>query len=640
MAGFNLGDIFVTFKGKTEGLKQAAAEAKNTSNAVNQTIQNSANLGRTMVGVAAGVVSGFLSARTAVEVFKNAADFEQTRIGLENMLGSADKARAMLSEVSEFAAQTPFEFPELAGAVRQLVAFGFSGEDAVKTMKQLGDVSAAVGAPIDDLAYLMGTLRTQGRAFTVDIRQFAQRGIPIYEYLAKVLKTNEQAISQMIEEGKIGFPEVQKAFQMMTAEGGKFHGTMEKQSQSLSGQLSTLKDNLLAAGRAFIGINEQGDITAGSIMDRLKGAIGGMNTLLEDASKYAATFSNALGMVIDTISGGDPTVQQGQESLAGFAQWLLSTRDAVMEAYNAVANYLGPKISDLWNNISNNLIPVLMRLWNEVIVPLIPVVGTVLVGAFGLLIDTINFLLPILTALGNWMIDNQPIVIGLATAVGVLWATMRVRDAIDTFMKNFDMAKNAAVTAFQTMSGGQGLAGLNNSLTAFGGWGIFAAAAVGAFALIIDKFQETMQVMDATQRAIESNQKSIDAAIQRARQQYNEKKISLERLNQIIQNSNSPSSFQSAPPSQQNLLKGIPGFASGVQNFAGGLAYVHKGEVLANLPRGTDVIPADQVRRGIGGTTIVVSLDGAHIIDANSAGEIAEIIGDGIIRKLQLSTRI
>ena len=80
-----------------------------------------------------------------------------------------------LSQVSKFIAKTPFEFPELAQSVRQLVAFGFNAEDAVNTMKQLGDVSATVGAPINDLAYLMGTLKTQSRAFTIDIRQFAQK---------------------------------------------------------------------------------------------------------------------------------------------------------------------------------------------------------------------------------------------------------------------------------------------------------------------------------------------------------------------------------------------------------------------------------------------------------------------------------
>lgn len=206
-------------------------------------------------------------------LLKNAADFEQTRIGLENMLGSADKAKKLLSDISKFAAETPFEFPELAQATRQLVAFGFSADEAFNTMKNLGDVSAAVGTPINDLAYLMGTLKTQGRAFTIDIRQFAQRGIPIYEYLAKVLGTNEKKITEMIEAGKIGFPEVQKAFQAMTKEGGKFNGAMAAQSKSLKGLLSTVMDNVTMLGRRMLGINEQGDVIDGSPFDRLRKAV-------------------------------------------------------------------------------------------------------------------------------------------------------------------------------------------------------------------------------------------------------------------------------------------------------------------------------------------------------------------------------
>ena len=185
---------------------------------------------------------------------KSAADFQQTRIGIENMLGSADAARDTLKEISDIAAKTPFEFAELADSARQLLAFGFNAEDAVKTMTSLGDVSAAIGAPIGDLSYLMGTLRTQGRAFTIDIRQFAQRGIPIYEYLAKTLGKSEQAIMGMIEEGKIGFPEVEEAFKSMTGEGGKFYQTMDKQSESFNGRVSTLKDNIGILSRRFVGL--------------------------------------------------------------------------------------------------------------------------------------------------------------------------------------------------------------------------------------------------------------------------------------------------------------------------------------------------------------------------------------------------
>lgn len=233
---------------------------------------------------AAGVAAGGFAV-------KSAGDFEQTRIGLENMLGSAERAKSLLADINRFAAETPFEFPELADATRQLVAFGFSGEDAFKTMQQLGDVSAAVGAPIGDLSYLMGTLRTQGRAFTIDIRQFAQRGIPIYEYLAKVMGVTEKEMSKLIEEGKVGFPEVQKAFEAMTGQGGKFYNTMERQSKSFNGQLSTLKDNLLNVGRNLVGIDKEGTVRSDSLFGKLTEGVGFLNEKLGGLGKWMENYT-------------------------------------------------------------------------------------------------------------------------------------------------------------------------------------------------------------------------------------------------------------------------------------------------------------------------------------------------------------
>ena len=69
----------------------------------------------------------------------------------------------------------------------------------------LGNVAAGVGSQLGDLAYLYGTLRTQGRAYAVDIRQFAGRGIPIYEELAKVLRVTKDNVSELVKEGKVGF---------------------------------------------------------------------------------------------------------------------------------------------------------------------------------------------------------------------------------------------------------------------------------------------------------------------------------------------------------------------------------------------------------------------------------------------------
>lgn len=311
--------------------------------------------------------AALVAAGTAAVLFsvKSAASFEQTRIGLENMLGSADKARILLKQISDFAAKTPFEFPELAQATRQLVAFGFSAEDAFDTMKQLGNVSAAVGAPINDLAYLMGTLRAQGRAFTIDIRQFAMRGIPIYEYLAKVLKVNTQQLTELIEEGKVGFPEVQKAFELLAGEGGKWANTMEAQSKSLSGLWSTLKDNIGFAARELVGINKEGDIKEGSLLDNLR------KSLMWLSVNLPSIISN-----IKTTFGGIATT--------------------LLELGHKVWDFLMPSFKALWNTIQIELMPTLTRLWNEILKPLVPIIGTILVIAIKVFIDALNILLNII----------------------------------------------------------------------------------------------------------------------------------------------------------------------------------------------------------------------------------------------------
>lgn len=355
-------------------------------------------------------VAGIAASTFAI---KSAANFEQTRIGLENMLGSADKARVLLAKISKFAAETPFEFPELAQATRQLVAFGFSAKDAFDTMTQLGDVSAAIGAPINDLAYLMGTLRAQGRAFTIDIRQFAMRGIPIYEYLAKVLKTNTKEITTMIEEGKIGFPEVQKALKLMTSEGEAFHGTMAKQSKSLAGLWSTLKDVIGQTAREMVGITQTGDVKEGSLFDKLRT---GTAWLIDNLPKLI----RQLREIVDEIV---PRLKQWADNIADVAR--------------QVSQYLSPKLKALVDEIKEAF-PEYEKFTKEILIPLAVVIGTVLVVALGLLIDawkiyvgvqkfamqTTRELKALIEAQMNLTMGIIRTVIGWLTSLGRTWRSL------------------------------------------------------------------------------------------------------------------------------------------------------------------------------------------------------------------------
>lgn len=224
-------------------------------NKMNQFETKVTGLGSTLASVFGGVtLAGAVSTglsfinQTAQAIVGLGADMQQTRISFETMLGSADKANALISDLQKFSSATPFSQKEVITGAKSLLAYGFAANDLTKDLTTLGDVSAGLSIPINDLIYLYGTLKTQGKAMSKDLIQFAGRGIPIYKELGKVLGVSTEEVSDLVSKGKVGFDQVAKAFQNMTAKGSMFGGLMEKQSRSLAGQWSTFKDTLEILG--------------------------------------------------------------------------------------------------------------------------------------------------------------------------------------------------------------------------------------------------------------------------------------------------------------------------------------------------------------------------------------------------------
>lgn len=178
-----------------------------------------------------------------IAALKGAADQEQLQVAFTTMLGSAEKATSLIQNLQKFSAETPFEMPEVVTAGKQLLAFGISGDKVQDTLRMLGDVASGVGAPLGDLTYLFGTASASGRLMTADINQFTTRGIPMIQALAQVFGVSESSIKDMAAAGKITSADMQKAFEVMTGEGGRFNGMMAAQSQTIMGLASTLKDN-------------------------------------------------------------------------------------------------------------------------------------------------------------------------------------------------------------------------------------------------------------------------------------------------------------------------------------------------------------------------------------------------------------
>ena len=168
--------------------------------------------------------------------------FQQLEIAFETMLGSGTKAHALMNQMAETAAKTPFDLQGVAGGAKQLLAYGESADKVNDTLVRLGNIASGLSIPLNDIVYLYGTTMVQGRLYAQDVRQFTGRGIPLVKELAAMYGKTAEEINGMVSEGKIGFPEVEKVIKKLTDQGGQFYNLMEKQSASLTGQISNLGD--------------------------------------------------------------------------------------------------------------------------------------------------------------------------------------------------------------------------------------------------------------------------------------------------------------------------------------------------------------------------------------------------------------
>lgn len=241
------------------------------------------------------------------DVIEATGKMQQLQVALSTILQDKTKADQLIAEIVQFAAKTPFNLDDVAEGAKQLLAYGSSADKVIEELSMLGDVASGLQIPIGQLIYLYGTLRTQGRAMTVDIRQFAGRGIPIYEELANVLGVSKDQVGELVKEGKVGFKEVEQAFKNMTSEGGKFANLMENSAGTWPQRLSNIEDTLFQKmnefGNKYKEVFEFGIGTAEDLVESLDDVIAVMGGLIAAYGTYkaaliaAAVAQKAVGFV-------------------------------------------------------------------------------------------------------------------------------------------------------------------------------------------------------------------------------------------------------------------------------------------------------------------------------------------------------
>lgn len=283
-----MGGLHFDITGDNSNFLQKLEESRNgvrrTSKQIEESGMGIEHLFKRMTTAAAAFGVSLGAKQLVSDITRVRGEFQQLEVAFKTMLGSERQSNELMSQLVSTAAKTPFDLQGVANGAKQLLAYGTEAKDVNATLIRLGDIAAGLSIPLNDLVWLYGTTMTQGRLFTQDLRQFQGRGIPLADELAKQFGVTKDKVGELVTAGKVGFPEVQKAIEAMTNEGGKFGGLMEEQSKTISGQISNIEDSISAI------LNKIGKDNEGIINT----ALGGVSSLVENYEKVGEAIAVAI----------------------------------------------------------------------------------------------------------------------------------------------------------------------------------------------------------------------------------------------------------------------------------------------------------------------------------------------------------
>jgi len=257
---------------------------------VNGELGKNSKLWRDVSSLAAGYFSIHGATSLVKSLVRVSAEFELQRTTLAAILRDAEKATVLYEQIKQLAVLSPYSFKELATYAKQLSAYSIPVNDLYETTKMLADVSAGLGVGMDRLVLFYGQVRSASFLRGQEVRQATEAGIPILEELRKqFVALGEEGITagdvfDKISKRLVPFEMVQKVFQDMTSEGGKFFQMQEIQAETLKGKLSNLTDAYQ------IMFSEIGDKRSGL----LKGAVDVIRSLAENYEKVGRVLTNLI----------------------------------------------------------------------------------------------------------------------------------------------------------------------------------------------------------------------------------------------------------------------------------------------------------------------------------------------------------
>lgn len=282
--------------------------ANSTDKASGKSLAGAIAQGTVMAGIfsklgsaALGAAEGFISSGIEYN-----AQIEKYTTGFTNMLGSAEAAQQVMSQIQEDAAKTPFDVASLTQANQYLISAGENASYARDTIMALGDAVSATGGGNDELNRMSQNLQqiaNTGKATAADIKQFAYAGIDVYGILADYTGKSTAEVQNMT----ISYDLLTQALQAASEEGGRYYNSMDTQSQTMNGRVSTLKDN----------VSQLAGLLTGDLSGGIGVVIGNLNDMLVAAQEAYKT-DGWIGLA-GAITGLTEPINTAKNALKDFA---------------------------------------------------------------------------------------------------------------------------------------------------------------------------------------------------------------------------------------------------------------------------------------------------------------------------------
>lgn len=260
------------------------------------------------------------------------ASMESYLTNFKVMLGNEELAAAKLSELRKMAASTPFALSDLTEGTQTLLQFGIAADDTTGVLKQLGDISLGNADKLQTLVRAYGKMSSAQKVTLENVNMMIDAGFNPLNQICDATGESMSDLYKRISDGRVSFEELQYAVQAATSEGGQFYNGMLEASQTFSGRMSTLKDNVAAL---------TGELTSG-----LFAALGDLVVKLNDVVTSFLDSDEKMDQLKDTIgiatsvvaaAGAAFLAYKGYVALATAAEVAHTVATTAMTAANAAA---------------------------------------------------------------------------------------------------------------------------------------------------------------------------------------------------------------------------------------------------------------------------------------------------------------